>query len=377
MSIRTERVALSELPSLAGPWAELLAGQRFPDPTRRAEWLLAWWEAFGAPHGRREPLVLAAWRGSELVGAAPLMLEHFPGRLRVLRHFGTSPHWFDPDFLVAPGHADARVALAAEISRVPCDLIALEDLAMSGPTISELVRAIPGATARSSGGFRHRYLVETPPRLTKRRKKSRRRERRASELGYRIEIDVTSDRGRVSAGLDEALDLLDRVWTPRGNASEVTDPIERRYVRTALGGLPSDAATLVSVRANGRLAAFDLALRLGRGAVLFRGSRDPAEGPSGTGWISILATVDALLAAGAAAVDFGKFPWPYKLEISSQPRAPLVTLEAGRGPRGTAAMALWRARPLIHASRRRAKSIARRLGRATGPAGLAQEDDRA
>jgi hypothetical protein len=73
--------------------------------------------------------------------------------------------------------------------------------------------------------------------------------------------------------------------------------------------------------------------------------------------MSMLAALDALLVAGAAAIDFGKFPWPYKLEITSQPRAPLVTLEAGRGVRAAAARALWRARPLVHASRRQAKAL--------------------
>jgi len=366
LTTRIESVSIDDMPSIARRWDDLVALQHCPDPLRRADWLTAWWRAFGAPRGRREALVLIARSADRIVGAAPLMLERFPGGLLMLRHLGNSSHWFDPDLLVDPSEAEARTALARAIGSVPCDLVVLEDLAGDSPTIGALTEAIPGSLVIDQGERRNRYRTSDPPPLGRRRKTTRNRMRVAERSGHRLEITTSGDPAEIVAGLDEALDLTQRVWRVRGDSSEVTHAAGRAYVREALAGLGHDQAVLTRVRAGGHLVAFDLALREGPCGVMYRGNWDPSSGISGAGWMSMLATMDHLIAAGAREIDFAKFDWPYKRHVTSQPAVGLVTVAVPRGARGSAALRLWRARPAMLAVRSRTRSGALRAKSTAG-----------
>ncbi len=310
--------------------------------------------------------------GEHVVGAAPLMLERFPGGAVVLRHLGNSSHWFDPDFLIDPAVPEARMELARAIAAIPCDLLVLEDLAEGSPTLDALAAAIPEVLVVPQGESRHRYRTLDPPPLGARRKDTRNRVRAAERAGRPVEISLDDDPAAIVAGLDEAFDLTERVWRPRGDASEVTHAAGRRYVREAVTALEPGEVLLARVRAKGRLAAFDLALREGPTAVMFRGNWDPGSGVSGAGWMSMLAALDHLVEAGVEEIDFGKFDWPYKRVLASVPAVRLATAAVPRGARGAAALRLWRARPaLLHARGRvragavRARGAAARL-RPTG-----------
>ena len=92
--LRIEVTTIDGLTPFAGRWDELAGLQACPDPLRRSGWLTAWWHAFGAPRERRRDRILLALSGDRLVGAAPLMLERFPGGPVVLRPLGNSSHWF-------------------------------------------------------------------------------------------------------------------------------------------------------------------------------------------------------------------------------------------------------------------------------------------
>jgi CelD/BcsL family acetyltransferase involved in cellulose biosynthesis len=359
--IRIDTVTVDDLVGLSAEWDALTALQGCPDPLRRASWLRAWWYAFGATRDRREALILTARTDGRLVGAAPLMIERFPGGPTALRHLGNSSHWFDPDFLIDPAVPAARDALAAEIAEIPCDLIVLEDLAEGSPTIGALRGTMPRALVIAQGESRHRFRTADPPALGKRRKANRNRIRVAERAGRALDITTAVDADEIVAGLDEALDLTERVWRVRGDSSEVTHPAGRRYVREAVTGLSSGQATLTRVRANGTLVAFDLALREGAGAVMFRGNWDPESGISGGGWMSMLAAMDHLVAAGAEEIDFGKFDWPYKQAVSSVPQVGLVTVALPRGVMGAAALRLWRSRPALLAMRTRIRTTAQRV----------------
>ena len=341
------------LAPLAERWDALLALQDRPDPLRRASWLTAWWRAFGAPRRRRADRVLLAMSGDHLVGAAPLMLERFPGGAVVLRHLGNSSHWFDPDLLADPAVPEARMELARAIAGIPCDLVALEDLAEGSPSLDALAAAMPGLRVLPQGQIRHRYRALDPPPLGPRRKDTRNRVRAAERAGRTVTIALDDDPAVIVTALDEAFDLTERVWRPRGDASEVTHAAGRRYVREGVSALRPGQALLTRVRADGRLVAFDLALRDGPSAVMFRGNWDPASGVSGAGWMSMLAALDNLVEAGALEVDFGKFDWPYKRVLASVPAVRLATAALPRGARGAAGLGLWRARPALLGARAR------------------------
>jgi CelD/BcsL family acetyltransferase involved in cellulose biosynthesis len=352
---------IAGLADLSERWDELGALQPFADPMRRAGWLTAWWRAFGAPRERREDRILLAMSGDRLVGAAPLMIERLPGGGVVVRHLGNSSHWFDPDLPVHPDEPDARILLARAIAEIPCDLVVLEDLAEDSPSIDALAAAMPDVLVIPQGESHHRYRTLDPPSLDKRRKDSRNRVRAAERAGHSLEIATTDDPGDISRGLEEVFDLIEQVWRPRGDSSEVTHTAGRRYVHDAVAGLGAGRVALTRVRSHGTLVAFDLALRQGSSAVMFRGNWDPASGVSGAGWMSMLATLDHLVATGTEVVDFGKYDWPYKRIVTSLPAVRLVTVALPRGVKGRAALRLWRSRPALLAARGRLRSTAHRV----------------
>lgn len=352
MTLRADRLDWGTVLALADEWDELVARQPFADPTRRMGWLRAWWAAFGQIR-RRTGVFVVVRRDDRMVAAAPMMIEHLPGGARVLRHMGTSPHWFDPHPLVAPGDDAARDALAQEIARVPADLTVLEDLVADGPTVVAMRGALPDAMVRPQDETRFRYLADDPPSLKRRRRKCGQRRRALEREGRTVEVTSTRDAQAIERSLDEIADLVERAWRERGDGSGITHPAGRRYLREGLAALGPDGALLVRVCVDGRLAAFDLALSQGDDAVMFRGSWDPESGASGVGWISMVEAMDGLLADGARAIDFGKFDWDYKRELTSGHRPELVTVASARGWRGRLAMTAWRARPRLLRMRQR------------------------
>jgi CelD/BcsL family acetyltransferase involved in cellulose biosynthesis len=362
MSVRVEVGDIGDLVRHAAAWDGLLATQPLPDPLRRARWLTAWWDAFGA--ARRARVVLV-WEGDALVAGAALMVDRFPGGLRVLRHLGTSPHWFDPDPPVRPDAAGARAALVAAVLAIPdVDLVALEDLPRGGATARALLAASGAARELPQGERRNRYRADAPPPLEARRRSNRNRLEARRRAGRPLEMAVADDPVRAAAMLDEAFDLTRRAWSGRGDSSEVTHPAGRRYVREAIRDLRPGDLALGTVRAGGRLVAFDLALRNGPSAVMFRGNWDPASGISGAGWLSMVMVIDHLVEGGVAVVDLGKFDWAYKRELSSAPRAELATAALARGLRGRAALRIWTGRPALIELRRWTRRWVRRGRRA-------------
>jgi CelD/BcsL family acetyltransferase involved in cellulose biosynthesis len=156
---------------------------------------------------------------------------------------------------------------------------------------------------------------------------------------------------------------VERAWRTRGDASEITGPVGRAYLLAALGSLEPGAAVMSRVVRDGRLAAFDLALRHGGMAVIFRGNGDPGSGVSGAGWMSMLALFDHLEESGVQMIDLGKFAWSYKRTLASPPVQALATVQAARGMGGVAGRLLWHTRPHLLSARARARTLVTRLGR--------------
>ena len=270
MSLRVFHEGVDVLQSRGDEWDELLASRPLPDATRSAGWLAAWWQTFGAPRRGRSPAIVIVEEDGRMVGGAPMMLERFARGPTVLRHLGRSPHWFDPTPLARPGREDAIAAVGAAIAGLPADFVVLEDLVAGTRELELLHRAMPGSRVCEQGEARHRYHADAPPDLRRRRREARRLVRRAEEAGLRIEIDVTAGRDAVLAQLDEAVDLVHRVWRRRGDASGVTGSAGRAYFHRALAALGPSEATMSSVRADGRLVAFHVAVHLGGLAGVFR-----------------------------------------------------------------------------------------------------------
>jgi CelD/BcsL family acetyltransferase involved in cellulose biosynthesis len=360
VSVEVVTTDVAGLVARRADWDALLWRQPLPDPTRSAGWLAAWWGAYGAPRRGRTPHVLLAEEGGRLVGGMALMSERAPAGLRLLRNLGASSHWFDPSPLIDEGRHDVLAALGRAVAGLPADLVVLEDLVAGAGATAALTAGIPGAREIPQGERRHRYRADRPPRLRSRRKETRRLERRAREAG-RLEVEVLEDHDRILEGIDDAIALVERAWRTRGDASEITGPVGRAYLLAALASLEPGAAVMSRVVRDGRLAAFDLALRHGVMAVIFRGNWDPDSGVSGAGWMSMLALFDHLEERGVQVIDLGKFAWSYKRSLVSPPVQELATVQAARGVGGMAGRVLWRTRPHLLSARARARTLATRL----------------
>jgi CelD/BcsL family acetyltransferase involved in cellulose biosynthesis len=349
-------VPASAMPALAGPWRRLLDSRERPDPSRRAEWLAAWWETFGG--GNRTAHVMTAWRGPRLVGVAPLMVQRLPGGIRVLRHLGVATHWSDPDWIVEDGDSEARSALVDAALALPHDLLALEDLDPDGPLAAELGERAPRARLIDLGEQPLRILMDRPGSLGRRRKQMRQRMRRAAEAGRAPSVTVHDTPAAIAARLDEALDLNARVWGREDESGISRGPAQRAYAAELVRTIGRDGSMIMAeVRVDDRLVAFDLAAREGAGAVLFRGAYDRELDVPGAGWMSMLAAVDHLAAQGARSISLGKKPWPYKRLLASEDDARFVTVVAARGARGRVGLAVWTARPTVLAVRARLRRL--------------------
>jgi CelD/BcsL family acetyltransferase involved in cellulose biosynthesis len=362
VSVRVVAADVAGLVARRGDWDALLSRQPLPDPTRSAGWLSAWWGAYGAPRRGRDAHVLLAEEDGRLVGGMALMSDRAPGGVTMLRHLGVSSHWFDPAPLANEGRHDVLAALGRAVADLPADLVVLEDLVAGAGSTAALAAGIRGAREVAQGERRHRYRVAHPPDLRRRRKETRRLERRAGEAGSLV-VEVVEGRARILEGIDEAIALVERAWRTRGDASEITGPVGRAYLVAALGSLPPGTAVMSRVVRDGRLAAFDLALRHGPMAVVFRGNWDPGSRVSGAGWMSMLTLFDHLEGEGVEVIDLGKFAWSYKRALASPPVQELATVQAARGVGGMAGRVLWRTRPTLLSARARARTLGARLGR--------------
>ena len=362
MSVEVVATDVAGLVARRADWDALLWRQPLPDPTRSAGWLSAWWGAYGAPRRGRRPHVLLAEDDGRLVGGMALMSERAPAGLTLLRHLGASSHWFDPSPVADDGRHDVLAALGRAVAEQPADLVVLEDLVAGAGATAALAAGIPGAREIPQDERRHRYNAARPPDLGRRRKETRRLERRAREAG-RLEVQVVEGPERILAKIDDAIALVERAWRTRGDASEITGPVGRAYLVAALASLEPGAAVMSRVVRDGRLAAFDLALRHGGMAVIFRGNWDPGSGVSGAGWMSMLALFDHLEESGVQVIDLGKFAWSYKRTLASPPVQALATVQAARGMGGMAGRVLWRTRPRLLSARARARTLANRLSR--------------
>ncbi|MFH1314195.1 MAG: GNAT family N-acetyltransferase [Candidatus Eisenbacteria bacterium] len=94
--------AVSDLPrlkQLGGIWNGLLARSAVDNPYLTHEWFLSWWEAFG---DKRDPLLLVAKRGKDIIGLAPLMRHSsfIPGCRTAGIEFAGAPDADYHDFII-------------------------------------------------------------------------------------------------------------------------------------------------------------------------------------------------------------------------------------------------------------------------------------
>lgn len=247
------------LAGLTGEWDRLAVGD--DAPFSRHCWFTTWWDAFGEGRALR---VCAVWDGGELVAALPLFLEG--GRLRALANEHTPA--FRP--LARDPAARARLAEAVlakgeqlEIAALPAD----------EPAVRSFVAAVGAGGARSviepdytspltdtTGSFAdYRERMKGGWRELERRGRKLRREHDVQEA-------LVETPAELEPVLDEGLELEGAGWKARAGTAMLADRSTAHFYRTMSGAFQAAGELRLStLRVDGRLAAFDLALlRRGR-----------------------------------------------------------------------------------------------------------------
>lgn len=317
LEIVTDRAGLERLRDAWRTLAEAAAATPFQHP----DWLLPWFEAYGAPD---PPLVLAWRRGRELVGLIPLLVVRrrrpvsgrdlllWGGRGPLLRGF--------VDVLARPGDRAA----------VEADFLAWLGAPEPGWQLFHLLRLPPasstGATLRSAAAERGwrvvdltgvvrstTYVIDLPADpegwqryLGPKARHNMRREVRlfGKRRGGRYE------RWTDPAASDEVVDALRRFMGERWGAAEGyfrVDPRFDAFLRDALRAMLGSGAAYVDVAVEpSGLAGVLVTFVVGRAAaaVLIGLRPDPELAPLSIGKNLFDASIGEAVARGAATYDF-------------------------------------------------------------------------
>jgi CelD/BcsL family acetyltransferase involved in cellulose biosynthesis len=337
-------------PSLAAAWDDL-ADRSNAVPFTRPGWLLPWAETTGA---RLEALTV--WRGARLAGILPVVWDR--------RHLRTPADWHTPWLEAVVEDPAALEALAADLAATRRPRISVDFVLAGEATATTSARALEAAGFRLSprprlvspflaiAGTWEQYLASLS---THRRSELRRRTRKMEAAG-RVTWEVHDGNDGLPRLLDEAFSVEAAGWKGRGGTAIASDPaVERFYRRVASWAAERGWLRVASLRLDGRLLAFDLALEAGGRHYLLKTGYDPAFTALSPGLLLRLHMLERAFALGLESYEFCGAAEPWKLEWAPATRQVLAIEAFAPTPAGSLARASFRAS-------RFARVTARRLG---------------
>jgi CelD/BcsL family acetyltransferase involved in cellulose biosynthesis len=292
------------VPSWWGLWERSSSATPFQSPA----WLVPWWQAF-APG---ELSVIAVWRGADLVGLAPLYLEHGAAGSRLLP-IGISLSDY-LDILCVPG-ADSLVATAMAESALSIGWSqwVLPDLPPGGAGL-----AIAHPDLRLSDAAAHAACPvialsgdETLSGCVPARR--RRQLRRAHQAAVRRGIvELKSGSGEPQRFLDQLFQLHAARWAGEGGGV-LADPAVEQFHRLSLPMLAERhlVRCWVMTIAGHPVGAY-YGFHHGARAYAYLGGFDPAYAEESPGAILIGHAISRSLCEGARAFDFLRGREDYK-----------------------------------------------------------------
>ncbi|RWK57610.1 GNAT family N-acetyltransferase [Mesorhizobium sp.] len=217
------------LAALAPRWRELWAHSRTATPFQSPAWLVPWWRAF-APG---ELATIAVWRGDDLVGLAPLYLEHATSGSRLLPVGISLSDYLD--VLCLPGIEAAVAAVIADrVVAIDWSQWILPDLpaGAAGLTIAhpalEAVQLVDHAACPVLSIAGDDALAVCVP--ARRRRQLRRAHNAARRRGRVSIIPAQAD---LKAFFDHLIRLHRARWAGRGDGV-LADPVAEEFHRQAL-----------------------------------------------------------------------------------------------------------------------------------------------
>lgn len=327
MDLRTGEAALEVLD---GAWDGLLDPDGGSSPSMAAAWLRPIAEE--ALIDGLEPLVAVArdeaGRPRAGIALSVATVGRGPARVRLGSWLGHPRRVYQPD-LLAPGGADgaAGEVLAAALGEVGG--LVLHDAPWDGGAVRAARERAPWA--RRSPGRDSLVLDAGQPGLGRRRRDVAYEVRRAMRRGAEVTVSVLSGPEEVREGVEILLDLHRRRWTGRVDVSGFSrDEADRRMHRNSLPvAAGSGMVRLTVVREDGEPVAAIAGLVAAGGGMLYRTAAVPGPVLRGPGIVAIVATVDALIAAGARRVDMGIGSEMHKRKLSPDP-VPSTIIVAAR-----------------------------------------------
>jgi len=307
-----------DLARLDGSWDALVLAMRRPSPFLLHCWLLEWWRHYG--DGCRL-VVPVAFRGSELVGALPLI--SYPRRgLRLLTFVGGRQSAL-ADALIAEGEGpDLVEALVDRAGASEHDFAALFGLCpegrlakLRGPRALRLFQRIEAPVLDVDEGWNVAYRRKTNSR---KRSHHRRRRRQLAELGE-VEVSVARTRAELEPALDDAFRIHELRWRDRPDGSGFVTATGRRFNQAVVGALADlDATRIVTLKIDGRPIAFCWYFLLAGRAYLHRLTFDPAFSRCSPGLVNALDTLELAAAEGVERVEFLGGAERYKVELADR-----------------------------------------------------------
>jgi CelD/BcsL family acetyltransferase involved in cellulose biosynthesis len=307
------------------------------------------------PSFEYEPCIAVAERAGTLVGVAPFVMQQC-GRARIASFVGTHESALG-DILLGPaeGEATGRCLLEGVVASAQPDALDVfglpsdSHLARAAGERMTLVERVEAPVTEMPEGWQEAYERHASSR---RRSTDRRRERQLSELGS-VDYSLAIDGETVLADLPAAFELHRLRWEGRPDGSRFGTPGGQRFQRDVLPRLADEGHfAMLTVRIDGRPAAFVSWFAVGSSIYLYRNGYDEAVGRFGPGLIALRHALTAASDRGARRMEYLGGAERYKRELADRFDPMYQGYGLARGPLGHAYVA--RARLSI-ALRRRLK----------------------
>jgi len=376
---------------------EARAGCLFLSP----EWLIPWWEHFGAG---RELCCIAVREGAQLLGLLPLFRERvrLPGvpveRVAFLGDGATGCDYLD--VLAAPGcEADVRDAVLEGLGDLSWDLCDLDGLWRESATALQVAQRFPNGRAVDSaaaglGGARAQVVRDSKLRFVcpniplrgtyeeflqglGRRENLRRREKWLfRQPGVSIEVARTAEEARLA--VERFLELHRARWSVEGGSDGLSDERHEAFHRAAVQQLAERGWLRLYTLFAARRPVASVYGVVHQGKFLYyQSGYDPAWAGKSVGLVLLAHTVQDAFAEGLGEFDFLRGDEGYKTQWARAERW-TIQVRLWRGARGKAArsaqQAALLAREAVKAALPRAAleglRRARRLLRAPRPEGM-------
>jgi CelD/BcsL family acetyltransferase involved in cellulose biosynthesis len=330
----TRAEQLSQVDS--GEWDALVAAAPRPSPYLLSTWVRAW---LAEPSFPGEPCVVVAERHGALVGAAPLVVQHRAGA-RIARFVGAHESALG-DLLLAPseGVRTAKAMLDTAIAGAKphaFDVFGLpsnSNLAEVAGSRMTLIERVESPVTEMPEGWEVAYAGKASAR---RRSNDRRRERQLSEVGQ-VEYSIATDGDGVLADLPAAFELHRMRWEGRPDGSTFGTSGGQRFQLDVLPRLADEGHfSLLTVRIDGRPAAFQAWFAIGENVYLYRNGYDEAVGRFGPGLIALRRAMAVASDAGARRMEYLGGAERYKRELADRFDPLYQGYGLARGPLGHA-----------------------------------------